>query len=445
MTDWKSEFMNVAQCTLDVARRNGASAAVAQIDQVDSLVGSVRNGIPNERTIRQTSQLRVTLLRGHRAATVSSSDLSPAGIKSLVARGMDIAKFAAEDPFVGLPEREEYPTEFPDLDLTHPWELDLRDAVGIAKRIEQAALGLDPAVPQAERSVVASDYARQCYANTDGFVQCRSSTSHSYQCQPVAIRDGEKEVDFWSEMARDATELPEPEEVGRRAAERALKSLGARQIQTQSCPVLFDPLAAASLLSEFIQAVSATPVYMKASFLAGLLGEQCFSEHISLVDDPHLKRGAGSAVFDSDGVALRRRAIVENGYLKSYCLGLYGARRMGLAVAEHTAGPANLSVLSQFTEDGDDLTGMMRRLGTGLLVTGMSGHGVNVMTGDFSRAAHGFWVEGGEIQFPVAGVTVASNLKAMFRGLVAVGNDSLPRRGITTGSWLIDTMRVGGS
>ncbi len=413
------------------------------VDQ-DVMMAGVHDGAPNEQTMRRKTRLHLTMMRGHRMATVAASDYSEAGIKTLVARGMAIVAITAEDEFVGLPDPQDYATHFPDLQLDQPVAMNLQDAVAQAKRMEEAALMADRRIAQTERATVSFSRTRQCYANSDGFLRSEASTLHSLMCQAVAIKNDQKEVGFWWDSVRCASDLSSPEEVGRLASERTLQRLGTRTVSTQTVPVLFEPLAAAEILGNLLDAISARPLYQNASFLAGRLDDLLFPEHLNILDDPLMKRGLASRTFDSDGIGLRSRWLVQEGRLRSYCLGLYGSRRMGLPLSRHQSGPSNLVVSSQATRSSDDFGGMLQRLDRGLLVTGLMGGGSNTVTGDFSAAVQGFWVKDGEIVHPVAGVTVASHLATMCAGLLTVGNDILTRKGMTTGSWLIEAMRIGG-
>lgn len=436
---------DVAAQALNLARRAGATAAVVQLGESESLIAAVCAGVPTERTFRRSTTIQLTLLRGRRQAAVSSSDLSADAIATLVQRGLAIADLAAEDPCVGLPAADERAQGHADLDLDHPWSLGMADAIAIARRAEDAALAVGDAVTLTEGSQVQTHRSHHCLATSDGFLRTWVTTGHRIGCSPVARRGTEKQIDHWWDWARRPADLMSPEAVGQRAAAQAAARLGARRIPTQTCPVLFAPPAALGVLADFSQALSAKPLYTQASYLAGALGRPCLAPHVHLVDDPLLPRGAGSASHDDWGVALRRRAVVEAGVLRGCFLGLYGARRLGLPVADHGQGPTNLVVRSDRTVPGDDFAAMLRRLGTGLVVSGMTGKGTNLMTGDFSRAVHGFWVDGGEIRYPVAGITIAGQLGTMLTGLQAVGSDILTRPGASTGSWLVDAMRVGGA
>ncbi|APR94305.1 hypothetical protein PATSB16_09630 [Pandoraea thiooxydans] len=432
------------ELTLSCAKRAGAHSAIARLNDSDEISVSVRAGEPTEQTMRRTSHLQLTLYGANRQASVSSSDFSPKAIEALVDRGMKIVDIAAEDPYVGLPDSTDYATEIVDLDLDHPWSLSIQDATDVARRAEDEALSTSPYVLQTEGATLSSHRLRQCLATSDGFLQTQASTSHFISCTPIAIKDGCKEIDRWWSVMVHPEDLMSPQDIGRIAADRAVSRLGARKISTRSCPVLFEPLAAAALVRDFVAATTARPLYTNASYLAGALDSQCFAPHVSVTDDPFVRRGQGSRSYDDIGIALRRRSIVENGFLRGYFLGLYGARRLGLPVSEHGSGPTNLTVSSALTRDEDDFDRMLWHLGTGLVVSGLTGQGVNLMTGDFSRAAHGFWVENGVIQYPVAGITVASNLQRMFKALQAIGRDTLTQQGVTTGSWLVDDMRIGG-
>jgi PmbA protein len=445
MTDWHTTFEFTAECALESAKRAGATAAKVTITEMDAMSVSVRGRLPTERTYSQTSQIQLTLMRGQRLASVTSTDFSASAIDALVQRGIAIADVAAEDSAVGLPNLEDYTSSIVDCDLDHPWRLNMQEAVGIATEIEGGALSVGALVPQIEGANLNTVGIRSCLATSDGFLQSTASTRHSLSCMAVAMKDNQKEVDHWWSSARHSDDIGSPEAIGRLAAMRAVRRLDARQLPTQSCAVIFEPLAAASLIREFIAAISPGPLYTNASFMAGAQGDKCFASHVHVTDDPFVKRGDRSGSFDTMGIGLTRRRIVDAGVLQGYFLGLYGARRLGLPVSEHGSGPSNLTVLSSTTRENDDFASMLNRLGTGLVVSDMAGHGVNLMTGDISRAAQGFWVENGEIQYPVAGIAVASNLRDVFAGIQAIGSDTLTRSGITTGSWLVDNMRIGGA
>ncbi|WP_414448635.1 TldD/PmbA family protein [Burkholderia sp. 22PA0099] len=438
---------HAAEHVLALALTAGASAAEVRVNDSESLSVTIRGGKPDERAFRHAHGISVTLYRGQRCATVASSDLSGPALQALIARGLEIAAITAEDACVGLPSSADVaaPSSADALDLDHPWDLSLHDAVTLASRIEAAALAVDPRVPQTEGASVSSARTRHWLANSDGLALAGSSTSHSLACSPVAIHDGQKQVDGWWDTCRRATDLSDPEALGRHAAKRALARLGAKPVPTRTCPVLFDPSSAIGLLGDYLSAATAGRLYLHRSFLGGALGKPLFAPHVRLDDDPFVVRGIGSRAWDGAGLATRARTVVRDGVLDAYFVDLYGSRRLGVALADHCIGPTNLRLSSSLTRAGDDWPAMLARLGTGLVVGGMTGQGVNPLTGDFSRAVHGFWVEGGEIRHPVAGVTVASNLLEMACGLVAVGADALTRGNVTTGSWLIDAMRVGGA
>lgn len=436
----------VLEHALELALAAGASAAEVRVDDTESLSVTVRGGKPDERAFNHARGISVTLYRGQRRATVSSSDLSGRALRALIARGLEIAAITAEDACVGLPARADVaaPSSADALDLDHPWDLSLRDAVQLAARIEAAALAVDPRVPQTEGASVSSARSRHWLANSDGLALAGRASRHTLACSPVAIHDGHKQVDGWWDSRCRAADLIDPEALGRHAAARALARLGARPVSTRTCPVLFDPSSAIALLGEYVSAASASRLYLHRSFLGDALGKPLFAPHVDIDDDPFVPRGHASRAWDGSGLATRACTVVRDGVLDAYFVDLYGSRRLGVALADHCVGPTNLRITSRLTRAGDDWPAMLARLGTGLVVCGMTGQGVNPLTGDFSRAVHGFWVERGEIQHPVAGVTVASSLQAMARGLVAIGADTLTR-GSSSGSWLIDSMRVGGA
>jgi PmbA protein len=330
--------------------------------------------------------------------------------------------------------------ELPDLELSHPWDIDAPAAIGLAQRCEHAALALDPRIKNSEGASVASHRRLSVFGNSHGFVGGYPSTAHSVSCVVLGQQDGDMQRDYWYTAARDWRTLEDVEEVGRRAARKALGRLGAGKLPTRKAPVLFAPELARGLVGHFVGAIGGAAQYRRASFLLDAAGQQVFPEAISLVERPHLRGAFGSAPFDNEGVATRDRELVVRGVLDGYLLDAYSARKLGLATTGNAGGVHNLIVQGHML----DPKSLLARLGTGLLVTEMMGQGVNPVTGDYSRGAAGFWVEGGEVAQPVHEITVAGDLRAMYRGIVAIGDDVDRRGAIHCGSLLIDEMTIAG-
>lgn len=437
---------DAAARALDLARRAGADAARIEITRAQSSLAMVRDRVPSEKSVRAGSDISITVYSEGRRAATSLTDLSSAALKNAIDAALDFAVVTAADPAGGLASEAQWAQDpGVDLDLYHPLDLHPDDMMAWAQRAEEAAFASDPRVATSNGASYATMSGVTLLATSNGFCRAAPWSTHSITCAPVAATDGEKQIGYWGEVARAADDLDAPESVGERAAARACGRLGGRQIPTQRSAILFEPAAAVSLLGEFVAAASGEALYRSASFLGKRLDTPLFGGHIRIGEDPFVARGMASRYYDADGVGGSRRLVVEDGVLRGFFLGLYAARRLGMTPTGNGFGPHNLDVRSTRTMPGDDFATMLAKLDRGLLVTEMAGGGVNRLTGDFSRAAKGFWVENGEIQFPVTGVTVASNLDAMFAGLQAVGNDARTFGGMRTGSWLIDAMQIGGT
>jgi len=357
----------------------------------------------------------------------------------------DIARFTAEDPAAGLPDAQDIAQHHPDLDLFHPWSVTSEQAAELALRCEAAAFSTDPRIRNSEGAGVSAQQSHFFSAHTRGFAGGYASSRHSLSVAPIAGEGDDMQRDAWYTSMRSADEMALPEDVGRYAAERALSRLNARKIPTTECPVLFESTLAAGLLGHFVQAVSGGSLYRKSSFLVDSLGKKVWANHIDIDEDPFVVRGKGSAPFDDEGVVTRARAVVEGGRVQGYFLGSYSARKLGMATTGNAGGSHNLVLRSRHTQARDDLNEMLRKLGTGLFVIELMGQGVNYVTGDYSRGASGFWVENGEIAFPVQEITIAGSLPRMFKGVQAVGADAYNYGAKTVGSMLIDRMKVAGA
>ena len=430
----------IVEGALDEARRGGAEQAEAGVTVDTGLSVTVRLGETEKLEYQRDRAMGVTVYVGHRKGAASTADLAPAAVMETVRKALSIARFTAEDPCAGLADAEQMARDIPDLDLAHPWDIDAAAAIALARATEAAALATDPRIGNSDGGSVSSHAGLRVYGNSHGFLGGFPHTSHGISCV-VLGRDGEDmQRDYWYTSSRDPAGLESPEQVGRRAGERTVARLGARKLTTRRAPVLFMADQARGLFGHFVSAVQGGPQYRRSSFLCGAAGQQLFPAWLGMAERPHLPRALGSAPFDGEGVATRDRELVRQGVLTGYVLDSYAARRLGLATTGNAGGVHNLEVSSS----GEDFEALRRRLGTGLLVTELMGQGVNLVTGDYSRGATGFWVEGGEIAHPVHEVTVAGNLRDMFSNIAAVGTDRDLRGRVHTGSVLLAEMTIAG-
>lgn len=444
----QDQFRELVEEALACARRLGASDAAVEVSEGAGLSVSVRKGdIENVERNRDKS-LGVTVYIGQRRGNASTSDFSRAALEQTVQAAYDIARFTAEDPAAGLPDEQDLAlgeAATRDLDLFHPWAIEAAEAAELAMRCEAAALQTDARITNSEGAAVSAQQSHFFAGNTRGFRGGYASSRHSLSVAPIAGRGDDMQRDAWYTSMRDPRDLASPEAVGRYAAERALSRLKSRKIPTCTCPVLFEAPLAAGLLGSFVQATSGGALYRKATFLADSLGQQVFPEHVDIHEDPHLPKGKGSAPFDDEGVVTRARDVVRAGRVEGYFLSSYSARKLGMRTTGHAGGSQNLFLTSRLTRPEDDLPAMLRKLGRGLLVIELMGQGVNYVTGDYSRGAAGFWVEDGQIAYPVHEITIAGNLREMFRQIVAIGADAYTLGSKTTGSVLVEQMKVAGS
>ena len=445
----QDQLKEIAQDVLRFAKEKGASDAAVEISEGQGLSVTVRKG--QIETIEQNKDkgIGVTVYLGRdraiRRGNASTSDFSTQSLKDTVEAAYNIARFTAEDECAGLPEAELLETQPRDLQLFHPWTLTAEEAVALAQRAEAAAFAVDKRITNSEG---ANTYAQQSHfvlANTRGFIGGYPYSRHSLSVSPIAGRGNHMQRDDWYSSDRDPAKLAKPEAIGRYAAERALSRLNARKLDTRKCPVLFEAPLAAGLLGAFVQAVSGGALYRKSTFLTDSLGTAVFGPDIQIIEDPHAPGAVGSAPFDEEGVRTQRREVVSNGIVQGYFLSTYSARKLGMQTTGNAGGSHNLKILSSSTRAGDDFKAMLRKLDTGLLVTELMGHGVNYVTGDYSRGASGYWVERGVIQYPVEEITIAGNLKGMFRDIAAIGDDVLIRGTKQTGSILIGNLTVAGA
>ncbi len=438
-------FENLVDTALAHAKKLGATDAGAEASEGCGLTVSVRKGELENVERNRDKSLGVTVYVGNRRGNASTSDFSEAAIRQTVQAAYDIARFTAEDPMGGLPDEADIATEHPELDLFHPWAIDSEGAAKLALACEAAAFATDRRIANSEGAGVSAQQSHFFSAHTHGFRGGYASSRHSISVAPIAGKGDDMQRDAWYSSMRSADELASPEAVGRYAAERALSRLKARKIKTTECPVLFESPLAAGLLGALVQATSGGALYRRSSFLLDSLGKPVLPGHVDVLEDPFAPRGKGSAPFDDEGVVTRRRKVVDGGRLEGYFLSTYSARKLGMKTTGNAGGSHNLTLSSRLTQPGDDLQAMLRKLGTGLFVIELMGQGVNYVTGDYSRGASGFWVENGEIAFPVQEITIAGNLKDMLLGIQAVGADAYNYGAKTTGSILVDRMKVAGA
>ena len=430
----------LAEDALARARKGGAAAAEVGASLAGGLSVTVRKGEVETLEHQRDRGFSVTVYFGQRKGSASTSDLAPRAIEETVDKACTIARYTAEDACAGLPDPDCMAVDPPDLDLDHPWHIDPDQAVALARDCEAAGLQADERISNTEGGSLSSHRGLRVYANTHGFSGGYASTSHSLSCALIAGKGDQMQRDYWYTLSRCAEALESPEAVGRRAAERTLRRLGARKLSTRSVPVIFVAELARGFLGHLVGAVKGGAQYRKASFLLDAAGTQVLPAWMSLEERPHIERAMGSAPFDAEGVATHDRMLVAAGVLQGYVLSSYSARRLGLRTTGNAGGLHNLRVLG----DGTDFDVLLRQMGRGLVVTELMGQGVNGVTGDYSRGASGFWVEGGEIAHPVHEVTIAGNLKDLYLDIQAIGSDVDTRGVIQSGSLLVGRMTVAG-
>lgn len=439
------DFAAMTEQVLQYAKQLGATDAVAEVSQALGLSVSVRCGKTESVQQNRDKSLGISVYIGKKSGNASTSDFSAQSLQATVQAAYDIARFTAEDDFAGLPEVGDLAQHVPDLDLYHPWAIDAQQATVIALHAEQAAYDTSACISNSEGASVSTDRSHFWLANTRGFAGGYASSSHSISVAPIAGKGDQMQRDYWYSVARDANDLASPQAIGRYAAERTLSRLGARQVPTCECPVLFESPMAAGLLGSLVQASSGGALYRRTTFLQDALGQAIFPKHIYVDENPFIPKARGSSAFDNEGVATYARRIVDAGELLGYFLSSYSARKLGMRTTGNAGGSHNLRLASSLTHHDDDLPAMLRKLGRGLFVTELIGQGINYVTGDYSRGAVGFWVENGQIAYPVQEVTIAGNLKQMFQDIVAVGADAYTYGTKTTGSILVERMKIAGS
>ncbi|MCP1646031.1 PmbA protein [Pseudomonas citronellolis] len=423
------------------AKRQGATGCEVAVSLEQGLSTSVRQREVETVEFNRDQGFGITLYVGQRKGSASTSATGDEAIRETVAAALAIARHTSEDDCSGLADPALMARDLPDLDLYHAWSLTPDQAVERALACEAAAFDADPRVTKADGTTLNIHHGCRVYGNSHGFIGGYASTRHSLSCVMIAEGEGQMQRDYWYDVKRRGELLDSPESIGRRAAQRAASRLGARPVPTAEVPVLFAPEVAVGLFGHFLGAISGGSLYRKSSFLEGCLGQRLFPEWLTLDERPLLPGALGSASFDNDGLATYAKPFVENGTLVSYVLGTYSGRKLGMPSTANAGGVHNL-----FVSHGDeDQKALLRRMGRGLLVTELMGQGVNLVTGDYSRGAGGYWVENGEIQFPVQEVTIAANLKDLFASILAIGNDVENRGNLHTGSVLVERMMVAGN
>jgi PmbA protein len=432
---------DVARRAIEFASRKGASASEVEVSAAVGQSVTVRHGEVETVEYNRDKGLGITVYFGRCRGNASTSDLATDAVERTVEAACAIARHTAEDEATGLPDRDRlYKGTPPDLDLFHPWGLEVEEAIEIARRSEAAALAVDKRITNSEGATVSSYDSDFILANSLGFLDGFPNSKASIGCGVVAEEKGGMQRDYWYTTHRNPAKLDPAEAVGRVAGGRAIRRLGARKLATLEAPVIFEANLAGSLIAHFVAAASGSSLYRESSFLIGRLGTQVFAPNVRIVEDPHMPGELASGYYDAEGVATAKRTVVDAGALNGWFLSSYSGRKLGLASTGNAGGNHNLLI-----EPGpDDFEALLRRMGKGLLVTDLMGQGVNPVTGDYSRGAVGFWFEGGEIRFPVEEITIAGNLLDMFKGIVAVGNDVLVRGSKHTGSILVDRMTIAG-
>ncbi|WP_067517309.1 metalloprotease PmbA [Endozoicomonas ascidiicola] len=439
----EARLKGLAGDILDEASRQGADAAEVGISLDSGLSASVRMGDVETVEFNRDQGLGITVYLGKKKGSASTSDSSPQAIKDTVRAALDIARYASEDPFSGLAEKALMAdaAALPDLDLYHPWGIEAPEAIELALQCEDAGRNYSKKIINSDGASVSSHQGARVYGNSHGFIGSYVSSRHSLSAVLIGMQEEEMQRDYWYTVNRNASLLENAVEVGKTAAERTISRLGARKVDTAEVPVLFSADMAAGLISHFLGAISGGTLYRQASFLLDHLGQQIFPEWMRIHEQPLLQGMLGSASFDNDGLATYTKDFIKDGALEHYILSTYSARKLGMKSTANAGGVNNLFVESNAGSQAE----LLKQMGTGLLVTELMGQGVNTVTGDYSRGAGGFWVENGVIQFPVSEVTIAGNLKDMYRDIVAIGNDVDPRSTIQTGSILLNKMKLAGA
>src|SRR5262245_3650780 len=436
------ELKAVVELALGEAKRRGATQAEVGASQNRGLSATVRLGEVDTVEYQRDRSVSVTVYFGKRKGSASTADLSAKAVRDTVEKAATIARYTAEDPCAGLADPEELAQDIPDLELEHPWSITPDEAVALARQCEAAGMAVDSRITNSEGATVGTNQDVRVYGNTHGFLAGFGSTSHSISCVLLAQEGEDMQRDYWFSSVRDAADLQNYEAIGRKAGERALSRLGGRRISTRKAPVMFAAELARGFFGHFVAAIRGSAQYRKSSFLLGAAGQQVLPAFLNIDERPHIHKALASSPFDDEGVATRDRALVHGGVLDGYVLGSYSARKLGLKTTGNAGGVHNLIVSAP--GQAYSFEELLPKLGTGLLVTELMGQGVNGVTGDYSRGASGFWVERGTLAYPVHEITIAGNLKQMYRDIAGIGSDVDLRGAIRTGSILLSEMTIAG-
>ncbi|OCL21493.1 metalloprotease PmbA [Gilliamella sp. wkB171] len=438
--DQKANLSAIVADTIAKAKSRVDSVAVS-INQSTGINVSTRLGEPETVEFNSDGALAITVYQNQRKGSASTNDLSPKAIEQTIDMAVNIMQYTSPDPYSGLGDRSLMAFNAPDLDLFYPSDLNVDRAIEQAKQAEEVALA-NPKIKSSDGGYFSSRYGIYMYGNSLGMLQGYCASSHSLSCSVIAEQDGQMERNYAYTSSRDISELRSPSWVGEQSAQRTIVHLGARQIATMQAPVLFCPEVAVGLIGHLVGAISGGAIYRKSSFLLDSIGKSVFPSWLTIFEDPHILKGVGSSPFDSEGTQTVKRNIIEQGVLQTYLLGNYSARKLGLKSTGHAGGIHNWLVSS--SQPRSDFNAMLAKLDKGVVVTSLMGQGVNNITGDYSRGATGFWVENGQIQYPINEFTIAGNLKDMYQNIVAIGNDIETRTNIQCGSILIDNMSIAG-
>lgn len=440
MTENQKQLQSLAEQILTHATHLGADQAEVTASLETGFSATARQGDVETIEHHQNRSLDITVYREHRAGTVSTSDFSSDAIEAAVKKACSIVEFTGKDSYLGLPDRDVLAYDYPDLDLFHHWDITPKNAIDLAISCEAAAVNQDKRINHSEGATVNTFDTLEMFANTNGFFGAYRKSEHSLSCSLVAEENGDMARDHEYTLSRDPSELLDPQTIANRVVEKTLRRLGSRRLKTQRCPVIFHAPVAKTLLGHFVSAITGVNLYRGISFLLNQLEKPIFPESITICQNPHAKGEIGSTPFDDDGVKTKQINYVEDGVLVNYSLGTYSGRKLGMKTTGNSGGVHNLVI----NHADKNLKHLLKDMGTGLLVTELIGQGVSVVSGDYSRGAFGFWVENGEIQYPVHEITIASNLKEMFKSIQCVANDVDHRGNVKTGSILLESMMVAG-
>ena len=436
-----SEVKDAVSEVLEHAKKLGATAAEAAMSSTSGLSVSTRMGEVETIEFNQDGGLGISVYVGNNKGSASTADLNPKTLRTVVEKAIDIAKFTSDDPFNGIADKELLEFAPQDLDLYHPWEVSPEQGVEFCHQAEQAALNADERIVNSDGASFSSHQGLRVYGNSHGMIAGYPRTRHSISTMVIGKEGEQMQRDSAHTIARHKDDLNDAAKVGLEAATETLAKLNSQKLGTMKVPVIFRADIANSLFGHLVSAIGGGALYRKSSFLLDSLGTKVFSDCVNISERPHLLKGLASSPFDAEGLKTVDREIIQGGELQTYLLASYAARKLSMAPTGHAGGIHNWLV----EQTHADLKALLKTMGTGLLVTELMGQGVNTVTGDYSRGAAGFWVENGEIQYPVSEITIAGNLKDMFKAVVGLGGDIERRGGIQTGSVLIEQMQVAGS